>query len=273
MEIYLTVASNGTGNPECCRRQIMNTYLADKGGQLRVAYNIVKNDENIFLNSNILQSFYYCNSFTEKVIIPSCKNFMLDSGAFTFFTAGEKVNWDDYIKKYADFITKNNIKLFFELDIDSLIGHDRVIELRKKLEYLTGKKCIPVWHKSRGIEEYIKLCRAYDYIAIGGIVSKEISKDEYKYFPELIKIAHKNKAKVHGLGFTNLSYLKRYHFDSVDSSSWTCGNRFGIIYKFDGENLISISKKTGQKLKDPKLTSVHNFKEWLKFAKYAEKNL
>ena len=78
----------------------MNLYLAESGG-LWGAY-FKKGDDtdahlatiggNVFSGTNILQSFYYCNEFTEKEIIPYCKRFMLDSGAFTFFSSGKHVD-------------------------------------------------------------------------------------------------------------------------------------------------------------------------------------
>lgn len=230
-------------------------------------------DGGLFTGTNILQSFYYCDDLTVNTIIPQCKNFMLDSGAFTFFSAGGVVDWNDYIKRYAQFITKNNIKLYFELDIDKLIGYDKVLYYRKKLEDLTGRPCIPVWHKSRGQKEFIKMCEEYDYVSIGGIVSKEITQKEYKFFPYFIKTAHEHGAKIHGLGFTNLKGLTQYHFDSVDSTSWVSGNRFGSVYKFNGKTMLKYDKPQGQRLADPKAVALHNFMEWVKFQKYAEKYL
>lgn len=227
----------------------------------------------LFKGTNILQSFYYCNDFTEKIVIPNCKNFMLDSGAFTFFSSGQKVNWEEYIKKYATFINRNGIDLFFELDIDALIGYEKVLYYRSMLEYLTGKKSIPVWHKSRGQEEFIKMCKEYSYVALGGIVTKEITQKEYRFFPWFIKTAHEHGAKIHGLGFTNLNGLTKYHFDSVDSTAWLSGNRFGSVYQFSGKTMIKHDKKEGQRLKDQKSVALYNFREWVKFQQYAERHL
>ena len=184
----------------------------------------------------------------------------------------KKINWAEYIDNYAKYIVENNIKYFFELDIDKIVGYEKVKEYRKYLEDKVKRKCIPVWHKSRGLEEYIKLTQEYDYIAIGGIVAKEITIKDYKYFPKLLKIAKKNNCKVHGLGFTNLEGLRKYHFYSVDSTAWTTGNRFGSIYRFNGKTLVKHSKPAGTRVK-PKETAFNNFIEWVKFSNYADKNL
>lgn len=220
----------------------------------------------------ILESFYYADEWVEKHI-PLFKDFLLDSGAFTFINSckNKNIKWEEYVDKYADFINRNKVNHFFELDIDKLVGYDNVLKLRKRLESKTGKQCIPVWHKSRGKEEYLKLCKDYNYIAIGGIAIKDIKKEEYPIFTYLINEAHKQDTKVHGLGFTNLKGLEKYHFDSVDSTSWTTGNRFGSIYKFNGKTMEKFDKKQGQRLADSRAVALNNFTEWVKFQQYAER--
>lgn len=221
----------------------------------------------------VLESFFYADKKTEKYI-PYFADFLLDSGAFTFFSRGHNnINWEKYVDAYADFINRNNIKYFFELDIDKLIGYEKVLELRKRLEEKTGKKCIPVWHKSRGKEDFLKMCDEYDYVAVGGIVSREITPEQYPMFTWLINEAHKRGCKVHGLGFTNLEGVKKYKFDTVDSTAWTTGNRFGAIYKFDGKTLVKFGKKPGQRLDNYYKALENNYKEWVKFQKYADIHL
>lgn len=220
----------------------------------------------------ILESFYYADSWTEKHI-PMFGAFLLDSGAFTFMQGKRASNLDDYIRRYADFINRNNIDHFFELDIDSIVGYPEVVQIRKKIENLTGKKPIPVWHKSRGKNEFLRMCDQYRYVAIGGIVNKEITPKQYRFFPWFIDQAHQRGCKIHGLGFTNLQGITKYHFDSVDSTSWTTGNRFGAVYKFNGKTMKKFSKKTGQRLADSRATALNNFCEWVKFQQFADKHL
>ena len=90
----------------------------------------------------------------------SSEDFLLDSGAFTFMNQkSKKINFEQYIEQYIEFINKYDIKYFFELDVDVIFGHEKVKEIRKYIEQKTNKKTIPVWHKSRGIEEYIKFSK------------------------------------------------------------------------------------------------------------------
>lgn len=241
---------------------LMKAYLAESGGL-------------IFNDANILQSFYYVDDFTEQVILPNCKDFILDSGAFTFMQNAKKsVNWEEYVDRYAEFVKKHNIKKYFELDIDSIVGLEEVERLRNKLETSVGWQCIPVWHLWRGIDYWHMMCRDYNYVAIGGLAgedkyTKRIKK-LHECFPMLIGIAHKNGAKVHGLGFTSLSGLKKYHFDSVDSTSWISGNRYGMIYKFTGDTITTVKRPPNTRV-NTSLTAINNFLEWKKFAQYMEK--
>lgn len=247
----------------------MKIYLADSG-KLREAY---CEKPTIEYRPYILESFYYADDATER-LLPFFGDFLLDSGAFTFMQNSKShVNWNEYIKRYADFIVKNDIEKYFELDIDSVVGYKEVLQHRKRLEKLTGRPCIPVWHKTRGMQEFNKMCEDYNYVAIGGIVAKEIKQDHYKAFPAMIKKAHTLGSKIHGLGFTNLSWLPRCHFDSVDSTAWTTGNRFGFVYKFNGKTMQKIDAPKGKRLADSRKIALINYIEWIKFQKYAERNL
>lgn len=220
----------------------------------------------------ILETFYYIQEW-QIPIIKNADLFLLDSGAFTFMNNfKEEVNWKEYIDRYADFIIKHDIKYFFELDIDAIVGYEKVKEYTKYLENKVGRKCIPVWHKSRGLEEWKRMTKEYDYVAIGGIVTKEIRRSDYKFLKPLLDIAYKNKCKVHGLGFTNMKGLKKYKFYSVDSTNWLSGSRFGQLHIFNG-SYIEIKSFKNKRVKDGKAIDRYNLKEWIKFQKYAERYL
>lgn len=225
-------------------------------------------DEN-FTNFYRLESYHNISN-QERKRVTEYKDFILDSGAFTYLNGADgNINWDKYVENYAAFINKYSVKNFIELDIDPIVGIKEVERLRNKLEQLTNKKSIPVWHKSRGKDYWLKIVREYNYVAIGGIVTREIKPSEYKYFHWLLAEAKKQNCKVHGLGFTNLKGLEEYDFYSVDSTSWLSGNRFGSIYKFNGKTLLKFDKPVGMRVKTNE-TAQNNFYEWVKFANHKE---
>ena len=218
----------------------------------------------------ILESFYYCDADTER-LLPYFGDFLLDSGAFTFMQGNHNgvIDWEEYIDRYADFIKRNKVQKYFELDIDSVVGYEEVKRYRNLLEKKVGWQCIPVWHKARGIQEYYRHCEEYPYVAIGGYVIRELKPNDFKAFPHMIRYAHKNNSKVHCLGFTKLSDLPKYHFDSVDSTAWTTGNRFGYIYRFTGKTMVKIDTPSGKRLADSRQVALINYTEWIKFQRYA----
>lgn len=145
---------------------------------------------------------------------------MIDSGAHSF-QKGKKVDWVEYTKEYAEFIKefdRPNVVGYFEMDVDNIIGYDKVLELRKILESVSDK-IIPVWHKNRGIEEFKKMCGQYQnkVVAITGFRNEDIKDEQYLMF---LKYAKKYNCKVHCLGMTRKKVLDRVPFDYVDSSSW-----------------------------------------------------
>jgi hypothetical protein len=210
----------------------------------------------------ILESFYYLEPWLCSFPTFNPENFLLDSGAFTFMSQKKavKTDWDAYVERYAETVLKLNIKYFFELDIDSIVGLKEVERLREKLERLTGKKCIPVWHKSRGEQYWLDMVANYDYVAIGGIVSKEIRGREHKYFDWFLARAREKKAKVHGLGFTNLKGLEKYKFYSVDSTSWIA-SRYALLYRFTGSTLKQIKRPENSRMIHHSLFDKHNLNE------------
>lgn len=255
----------------------LDIYLAGAGAGNNSGQHKTGEAKKLFYNYNkiyVLESFYYLKDWMFPYIQEHW-DFMLDSGAYTFLEnakKGNNIDWDSYIVKYAAAINHLNVEKFLELDIDNVVGLKEVERLRDKLEQLTNKKCIPVWHKKRGLDYYKKMCNDYSYIAIGGIVSGEITSKDYPVFANLLNIARENKTKVHGLGFTNLIGLTKYRFYSVDSTAWIYGNRSGFLYKFNGRTLDRYPIPKGNRLK-PKDAAIHNFTEWIKFQKYAKDNL
>jgi hypothetical protein len=227
----------------------------------------------------ILESFYYVEDWMLPYIDNKVWNFMFDSGAFTFMEQkapgvksaidSDSMQWDDYVRRYADFILEHDIDLFFELDIDVVVGLDRVNKLRDLLEQRTGKRSIPVWHKSRGLENWKQIVKEYDYVAIGGIVSGEIRRAERKFLNPMCDIAHAHNTRVHGLGLSpsERAGLPSYRFDSMDSTIWTMGNRAGHLDIFTGTGMRKVLSPPGTRMK-ARESAIHNFREWVKYQRY-----
>ena len=189
----------------------------------------------------VLESHYYMQPWQAEQL-DQIEHFMLDSGAFTFLNSKRKVDIDDYVEGYIKFINQYDVQHFFELDIDSVVGYEEVKKIRRKIERRTKKRCIPVWHKSRGIKEFRVMCKKYDYVAIGGIATGEIEKHEHFLLNSFCDLARSYDCKIHGLGFTPPD-VKKYRFDSVDSTSWLAGARYGRLYQYADGRIRSTKQK------------------------------
>lgn len=218
-----------------------------------------------------LETFFSGERNCEKVLkTVGNENFLLDSGAFSYMN-GAKCTKEillEYLDRYIAFINKYDIKYFFELDVDTIFGIEFVEMMRKKLETETGKQCIPVWHKGRGIEYWKKMVANYKYIAIGGLVF-HVKKQEWPLIKKMVDYAYIKGVKVHGLGFTKTKILDDYKFWSVDSASWVRAAGMGQqMHFFDGKNILARPVNKGNKKVYSNKVATHNFKEWVKYQKY-----
>lgn len=197
------------------------------------------------------------------------EGFLLDSGAFTFMNKSKKSSGltddalSEYIEKYIGFINKYDIKHFFEMDIDCVIGYDRVKEIRNYIEKKTNKKVIPVWHITRGVDDFHEMCKNYDYVAIGGIASKEIKPSNHHLLYELCDVAHSYGCKVHGLGYLPLKVLNNRNcpFDTVDGTSWQ-GHIRSYYYRLIDDKIERVKDARHWKELDK-----DSYSAWVEFAK------
>lgn len=210
------------------------------------------------------------------------KKHILDSGAFSAINdkTGKYKNfdWDSYVKKYIAFIKYTEQKLFFELDIDCIVGLQKVEYYRKQIEDAIGIPPIVCWHANRCADYWIKCCEEYPYVAIGTTTASNAGKKiraNPKILHWFINHAKRNNAKIHGLGFTSIPWLKELKFDSVDSTKWLYG-KYGYCYPYQNGNIIQLTKKqTNNEFNRAKTKelNLYNFEQWVKFQKYAEYNL
>jgi hypothetical protein len=213
--------------------------------------------------SNVFLSYYYLRKRSNvKEFLEDFKrngiNIALDSGAHTFLAGagkskvtnvkGEVVEEDpdtycleyiDWLKKYGDYF-----EFYVELDIDSIVGYEKVLEYRKLFkENGLQNKLVLVWHSSipDSIGEWEKCCKESQYVAIA-------ENPEFSRVNTLIDIARKYKRKVHGFAMTKPDYIAKFPFYSVDSTSWKSGSRFGTTYCLQGNRIVAIGKEERRRI-------------------------
>ena len=225
-------------------------------------------------NLHILESFYNVNS-GDTEYYSSCGDFLLDSGAFSFMNRSGSKNIDikNYTVKYGEFVKKNNIDNFIELDIDGVFGIDVYKDCLYRLQDITGKDPLRVFHPWRGKEYFDELVKIKKRICVGSIAVKLIKQDDFYIFDYLLKKAHENNCQVHGLGVGSINTIRKYNFDSVDSASWLTSVRNGHLFRFDGHGMKKYDGSEGcenDQHIDRNFSGVLALQEWAKYSQYVD---
>jgi hypothetical protein len=220
----------------------MNIYLASvyangyRKGQAR--YGKLLPEECAVLDSlpNILESYHYVSQqkIVDEMRADGAKVF-LDSGAFSAFSLGAKINLSEYcsyILRNKDILrTEDGVVMASVLDG---IGNPLLTWQNQAAMEKLGVTPLPCFHygeDERYLEWYIA---RYPYITLGGMVG--VSKDALIKWLDRIWQAHlldgsgRPKLRVHAFGVTTVAIITRYPWFSVDSSSWIQGAAFGSVY-------------------------------------------
>jgi hypothetical protein len=167
-------------------------------------------------------------------------NLFLDSGAYSAFNTGKRIGIDRYINYLK------NCKAPYYAALDVMHNAEKTEE---NLLYMESKglKPIPTFHVDSPDEFLIHMLNGkYDYIALGGMVTKKNKLGLMKRLDEIWKIIIKynEKIKVHGFGMTSEKIMMYYPWYSIDSSSWVSSAIFGRGKSAAGQTHIwDIQKK------------------------------
>jgi hypothetical protein len=197
---------------------------------------------------NQLESyFYYKRDLVEKMHHLVDKQF-LDSGAFSAHSQGSVINLDEYIQFIKDHLEE--LEIYANLDV---IGDEVATEKNQKYMEDQGLHPIPTFHYGEPWEVLGKLIDDYDYIALGGMV-RTTTKTQLEHWLDscwskyCAKPDGTARLKVHGFGMTQDKLMRKYPWESVDSTAWVLTGRFGSVYLDNGDmnygNKVCISLKS-----------------------------
>lgn len=162
----------------------------------------------------VLMSYYYLRQQPKKKMKERYDSrpdlrILVDSGAHTFLqkedkNPGEFKNkpeefWDKYLQGYVDWARENKDHVFavVELDLDSIVGQDKVEEWREKyfipLED-EGIQVVYVWHPTQGEQEWEKMCKRFSFIG----VSLQMDSTDMQRLVRQMNIAKRYGTRVHG---------------------------------------------------------------------------
>jgi hypothetical protein len=201
---------------------------------------------------HVLESYHYVGSqrFVDTMREQGAKVF-LDSGAFSAFHLGVKINIDDYcnyIKRNSDILRVEDGAVMASV----LDGIGNALQTYQNQLYMErqGAKPLPCFHfgeDERYLDYYVQ---RYNYITIGGLVGRS-AKDatvwlDRMWEKHMLDGSGRAKLKVHAFGMTSPELMKRYPWFSVDSSSWIQAAAFGSVFTSE-HGPIAVSKDSPSK--------------------------
>ena len=200
-------------------------------------------------------------------------DFFLDSGAFSAFTKGVKIDIIEYcnfIKEHSDIITHYAV-----LDV---IGSAEDTLKNQKIMESQGLSPVPCFHYGDDYSYLTYYINNYDYIALGGMVPIHTN----DLIPWLDTVFAKficnddgtAKIRVHGFGLTTVNIMIRYPWYSVDSTTWRLASAFGEIfvpylenneYNYTKFRRIAVSEKNKKRISNK--TTTEYIKKYLSYFK------
>jgi hypothetical protein len=232
----------------------MIIYYAGVQNNKRDLYSIVKNG-----GSHLMLSYHYDKKTSDNQFVRFRKyglHIMLDSGAYSAWKLGVKIDLDHYMK----FIDEKRISKYISVDV---VGDPEKSYINLKYMEKKGYNPIPVFHMGSDVTYLDQLVKEEYYtIALGGSVGK--SRQERRKFFKLCFEKYPN-IFYHGLGMTDVELMKEFPWFSVDSTTWLIGiknrqlitdqgritlseefsqeERTGLNIKYFSELEMSINKK------------------------------
>ncbi len=185
---------------------------------------------------NHLQVWIDKGYYKREIYYDKATTVMVDSGAFSAYTKGKKVNRDEYCEFIINYRKKWLGKLkeltFINLDV---IGNPKETIINQKFFDDNNYNVLPVVHLAGFKEKRLEECvEKYPYICLGGMVGRKTKKHTIPWLNKCFSIIGKyykktNKMpKIHLLGMFNPSILYRYPAYSCDSTSWLKVRKFGF---------------------------------------------
>lgn len=162
----------------------------------------------------------------------------IDSGAYSAATIGKPVSLDSYV----DFLHGLDLTGIIYANLDVIGDADASSQNLAAMEK-SGLAPLPVFHFGSSLHHLDRLVEQYDYIALGGMVGTPASKT----LPWAARCAERsNRARFHAFGQTSTKMMYSFDWQSVDSSAWTAGIRYGDLPIFSGGAAKTIRREALQ---------------------------
>lgn len=207
---------------------------------------------------------------------PKCglREVMLDSGAFTAWTKGEKeLSVEELSKVYDDTLRKlsKKIKEVWLINLDVIPGGPGRVPPTEEIQQCLdasdvnfkilrkrfGDRVLPVYHQTEGVARLKQVARMSDYIGLG-FRQDFAESDRIRYAEEALAVLAPMGKKAHGLATTGYKMLSRTCFDSVDSATWLYIAAMGGIMFIDDKGIIDSTAISSSSPRQTELRAHYN---------------
>lgn len=185
---------------------------------------------------------------------PGHVELMLDSGAFTAWSKGDKVELQSLIRDYSYFIDKyeHKMKAIWLINLDKIPGSPgrtaTQTELQeavyisdnnfKELVKLFGERVLPVFHQNESEQRLNEIIDMAPYVCVSP--RNDLPEKSRVTWSQYVHTSKKD-IKSHGLATTGAKMLTTVPWYSADSASWVFAGAMGSITVLLKQKLTSIS--------------------------------
>ncbi len=178
--------------------------------------------------ANVLVAFPEAPKFFKIRTQLAYSHWMLDSGAWSVYNSGKKIDLQQYIE-------------FCKLcDADEVVALDVIQDWKGSVKnteamWKAGVKAIPVYHVGEPEEALLEMARNFPKIGIGTSIRKYSGIREQWIAQVFARVWPK---KIHGFGLTHWNIASRFPFHSVDSATWAIApSAYGAWTCFTGKQI------------------------------------
>lgn len=178
---------------------------------------------------DLLVAFPFLKAFNERRRAYNIRSWCLDSGAFSAWNAGLKVDVNEYCAVAAD----QDAGEVFALDV---IGDPDGTYRNAMLMAERFPRVIPTVHPGVSSARVLEYARDFHKLAIGGVALSSFAKRTQRFISGVFALTWPKP--IHGFGLAAVRAMHLAPFHSVDASSWTTApKRFGHYCGFTGSQI------------------------------------
>jgi hypothetical protein len=174
-------------------------------------------------------------------------DFFADSGAYSAWSVGQTIvpqQYVDWVLKWQNYFT---VAAGPDVIGDAQSTCKATQAMQSQVTQIPVLPCFHVGEDWTWLRRYIGMS---PYLALGGMVPFTRRKPVLHAWLQRAFNIIPRETKVHGFGLSTWSFLKRYPFHSVDSSTWRTPGRFKCIFLYDPvkHNVVQVDTSKREEL-------------------------